>query len=148
MWSRTQQLAKSLDSRYTGGAIASNGRIYGQPIQQDVFCFNDYNVVKDSKGIQWPTLRPPLTNDSKAYLVTETIGCLSGPIPNYQREDSVWDQQSQAIAHAIVQNIGLSNVAYCGVVGYVAFDYTTGRGHYVQGEFLKANGVLLFRILF
>jgi beta-galactosidase len=134
-------LAHELDpSRQTGGdnTYSSSDYVF------DVFSMHDYSSIT-TDGIRWPTLQPPTDVAGKPYLVCEAIGTLSGPAIYYRRIDTQFVQQSEAIAHAIVQNINYGNDAYNGVLAWAGFDYPSGDGNIYQGT--KYVGVVdLFRI--
>lgn len=138
MWTQTQQLSKSLDdSRQTTGAMV--GWLHDTTdFQQDVFSYNDYS----QKGEE-PSLRAP--RKDWPYLVSESVGAVSGGYHYYRRWDTVEAQQNQATSHAIVHNLAVSNPAYCGVICWCGFDYPSGSGYTDQAE--KTIGVFdLFRI--
>jgi beta-galactosidase len=136
-YTRTQQLAASLDdSRQTTGAM-TDFLYTNADFQQDVFGYNDYT---SSGG--WPALRPPLPG--KPYFVSECIGTLSGPFTHYRLVDPMWVQESQAIAHAMVLDQAFSDDRYCGSTTWSGFDYPSGNGNQIDG--VKYTGVVdLFR---
>ncbi|HSZ38331.1 MAG TPA: glycoside hydrolase family 2 TIM barrel-domain containing protein [Trebonia sp.] len=141
-YTRYQRLAHAADpSRPTGGD--------GQPTETkyvfDVFSIHDYSKVRDSSGVQWPTLKPPADVGRKPYLVCEAVGALSGPATVYRRIDTQFIQQALGQSHAIVHNISFSRDAYCGLLAWSGFDYVSGAGNSYQG--VKYTGVVdLFRV--
>ncbi len=144
VWSATQRLAKSLDdSRQTTGAMKFFlCHVQLTDFQQDVFSCNDYSTLTVN-GIVEPWLLPP--RKGRPYLVSESIGSISGFDRFYRRWDPVVVQQNQAIAHAMVQNRAASDLAYCGLIGWCAFDYPSGKDY--SDEATKFNGVFdIFRI--
>lgn len=142
-YSRTQQLAKSLDdSRQTTGAMLAAD--HNTPnFQQDVFSYNDYASSTGPDGAQQPELLAP--RDDLPYLVSEAVGTLSGPAKFYRRTDPQTVQQGQALAHARVHSLAGANPAYTGVIGWVGLDYQSGNGNVDRG--IKWPGVIdIFRV--
>ena len=141
-YTRTRDLAHELDgSRPTVGAMA--GRHNTTQYVQDVFSQNDYSSSTDAYGDKQPELMPPRTD--RPYMVSETVGTLSGPARYYRRTDDQPVQQGQATAHARVHDIGASDDRYCGVLPWSGFDYDSGSGNQYQG--VKYTGVVdLFRV--
>jgi len=141
-YTSTRDLAHSLDdSRPTVGAMA--GRHNTPNYVQDVFSQNDYSRSTGSNGEQQPELLPPRTD--RPYMVSETVGALSGPARYYRRTDSQDAQQGQATAHGRVHNIGASDDRYCGILPWSGYDYPSGQGNQYQG--VKYTGVVdLFRV--
>lgn len=142
-YTSTRDLAHSLDgSRPTVGAMA--GRHNTLDYVQDVFSQNDYSSSTGNNGEQQPELQPPRTD--RPYMVSETVGTLSGPAVFYRRIDSQDVQQGQATAHGRVHNISGSDDRYCGVLPWSGYDYPSGQGgHQYQG--VKYTGVIdLFRV--
>jgi beta-galactosidase len=143
LYTRTNDLAHSLDpSRPTVGAMA--GRHDTPNYLEDVFSQNDYSTSTGPDGKQQPELMPPRTD--RPYMVSETVGTLSGPAKYYRRTDPQDVQQGLATAHARVHNIAASDDRYCGVLAWGGYDYPSGNGNQYQG--VKYIGVAdLFRVL-
>jgi beta-galactosidase len=144
-YTSTNELAHGLDdSRQTAGAMA--GMRLTTDYQQDVFAENDYSSIKDPDGVQEPTLEPPVDGVGRPYLVTETVGTLSGPARFYRRTDSQAVQQGQATAHGRVHAIAAADDRYCGVLAWSGIDYPSGAGGNVYRG-VKYTGVVdLFRV--
>jgi len=137
LYTQTQNVAKQLDdSRQTTGAIVG-GDYATTNFQQDVFSYNDYHAQMVN-GTRLPILNPPRTE--WPFLVSETIGTLSGPAKFFRRNDSVIDQQGQAVAHGLVQSQAAADPRYCGVIGWCGLDYPSGSGNEFQG--VKYPGVI------
>jgi beta-galactosidase len=145
-YEKTNEIAETLDrSRPTVGAMNTRQLLNGN-YQQDVYGFNDYSHVKRN-GVRVPTLQPPADGAGKPYIISETIGTLSGPGRFYRRTDDQAIQQGQAMAHAIVHDIAASDDRYCGLLAWSGFDYPSGSGHN-QYKGVKYTGVVdLFRVL-
>jgi len=144
-YTQTNEIARELDSsRPTAGAMNSR-HLLGGNYQQDVYGFNDYSRDRrDSRKM--PTLQPPKDGPGKPYIISETVGTLSGPARYYRRTDDQEVQQGQAMAHAIVHDIAAGDDRYCGVLAWSGFDYPSGSGHN-QYKGVKYTGVAdLFRI--
>jgi beta-galactosidase len=175
-YGKTNEIAKGLDSsRPTVGAMNSWRPASGN-YQQDVYSFNDYSHVphvcavsdgvSDGKsrgvkrrgvkrrgvkkqgvkkqGVKRPTLQPPVTG--QPYMVSETIGTLSGPARFYRRTDTQAVQQGQATAHATVHDSAAADDRYCGLLAWSGFDYPSGSGRN-RYRGVKYTGVAdLFRI--
>jgi len=144
-YAETQEIARALDrSRPTVGAMNTRHLIGGN-YQQDVYGFNDYSHYRQD-GVKMPTLQPPDDGPGKPYIISETIGTLSGPARFFRRTDDQAVQQGQAIAHAIVHDIAASDDRYSGVLAWSGFDYPSGSGRN-QYKGVKYTGVAdLFRI--
>ncbi|HWC80860.1 MAG TPA: glycoside hydrolase family 2 TIM barrel-domain containing protein [Pseudonocardiaceae bacterium] len=142
-YTRTQAIARSLDdSRPTTGGMVG-GLHDDTDFQQDVFGYNDYSASSAPDGTTQPELLPPRTD--RPYLVSETIGTLSGPAKYYRRTDSVAVQQGQALAHARVHSLGGADPRYAGVLAWCGFDYPSGNGNISEG--VKWPGVVdVFRV--
>jgi beta-galactosidase len=142
LYTETQNLAHSLDdSRPTVGAMA--GRHDTPNYEQDVFSQNDYSSSTGPDGKKQPELMPPRTD--RPYMISETVGTLSGPAIYFRRIDTQDVQQGQATALARVHNIAASDDRYCGVIAWSGYDYCSGSGNIFQE--VKYTGVVdLFRI--
>ena len=143
LYTRTKKLAHRLDpSRQTTGAMIG-GKHDTRDFVQDVFSYNDYKRSKGPDGRFQPELLPPRMDFP--YLVSEAVGTLSGPAKYYRRIDSVAVQQSQAWAHARVQDLAASDKRYCGLLAWSGYDYPSGSGNQFEG--VKYTGVIdLFRV--
>lgn len=142
-YTSTRDLAHSLDdSRPTVGAMVAG--TYNTPnYVQDVFSYNDYASSTGPNGEKQPELLAPRTD--RPYMVSETVGTLSGPAIFYRRTDTQDVQQGQATAHGRVHNIGASDDRYCGILPWSGYDYPSGLGNQYQG--VKYTGVIdLFRV--
>lgn len=137
------QLAHATDpSRPTGG----DGQPGDASYVFDVFSAHDYTSARDTQGIRWPALNPPVNAAGKPFLVSEAVGTLAGPAIYYRRIDSQFVQQGEAVAHAVVHELSYAQDAYCGVIAWCGFDYPSGNGNQYQG--VKYAGVAdLFRVL-
>lgn len=142
LYTRTNDLAHSLDpSRPTVGAMA--GRHDTPNYVEDVFSQNDYSTSIGPDGKQRPELQAPRTD--RPYMVSETVGTLSGPAKYYRRTDTQDVQQGLATAHARVHDIAAADPRYCGVIAWGGYDYPSGNGNQYQG--VKYIGVAdLFRV--
>jgi beta-galactosidase len=141
----TNQQAHDLDdSRPTAGAMA--GMRLTTDYEQDVFAENDYSSVTGADGAKQPSLEPPVDGVGRPYLVTETVGTLSGPARFYRRIDPQAVQQGQATAHARVHAIAAADDRYCGVLAWSGIDYPSGSGGNIYHG-VKYTGVVdLFRV--
>ncbi|WP_020497137.1 glycoside hydrolase family 2 protein [Sciscionella marina] len=137
LYADTQRIAAELDgSRQTTGAII--GGDYGtEDFLQDVFSYNDYDS-QQVDGKRLPKLKQPREN--WPWLVTESVGTLSGPASFYRRTDPVTAQHGQALAHAYVHEQAAADPRCCGALGWAGFDYPSGNGNQYQG--VKYPGVL------
>ncbi|MPZ82795.1 MAG: beta-galactosidase [Actinophytocola sp.] len=141
-YTRTRDLAHALDgSRPTVGAMS--GKHDTPDYVQDVFAQNDYAHTTGPDGRRQPALLPPRTD--RPYMVSETVGTLSGPSFYYRRTDAQDVQQGQATAHARAHDTSASDDRYCGLLAWTGFDYPSGNGNQFMG--VKYTGVVdLFRI--
>ncbi|SEF21645.1 beta-galactosidase [Amycolatopsis pretoriensis] len=139
MYGRTGRLARRLDpSRPTSGALASStgARFAGSDVE--VLAYNDYTARRGAPF----QLRPPRAG--VPYLVTETIGTISGARA-YRRTDPAATQQLQAELHAKAHDLAAADDRYCGLLAWCAFDYPSGWQRSVGGS--KYAGVSdFFRI--
>jgi beta-galactosidase len=139
MYGRTGRLARKLDpSRPTSGALASStgARFAGSDVE--VLAYNDYTARRGAPF----QLRPPRAG--VPYLVTETIGTLSGARA-YRRTDPAATQQLQAELHAKAHDLAAADDRYCGLLAWCAFDYPSGWQRSLGGS--KFAGVSdFFRI--
>ncbi|WP_372664932.1 glycoside hydrolase family 2 protein [Amycolatopsis kentuckyensis] len=139
MYGRTGRLARQLDpSRPTSGALASStgARFAGGDVE--ILAYNDYTARRGAPF----QLRPPRAG--VPYLVTETIGTLSGARA-YRRTDPAATQQLQAELHAKAHDLAAADDRYCGLLAWCAFDYPSGWQRSVGGS--KYAGVSdFFRI--
>lgn len=142
LYTQTRNLAHKLDSsRQTTGAMVG-GKHDTKAFVQDVFSYNDYAKHKAADGNFQPDLLPP--RKDFPYLVSETVGTLSGPYKYYRRTDPAYMLQAQGEAHARVHDIAAADPAYCGVLVWSGFDYPSGSGNQYNGT--KYTGVIdLFR---
>lgn len=142
-YTKTNDLAHSLDdSRPTVGAMLS-GRHNSTDYVQDVFSQNDYSHSVGPDGKQQPELMSPRTD--RPYMVSETVGTLSGPAKFFRRTDGQDAQQGMATAHGRVHDIAASDDRHCGVLAWSGYDYPSGSGNQFQG--VKYTGVVdLFRV--
>ncbi len=142
-YTETHDLAHRLDgSRPTAGTMP--GLLHTKNYVQDVFAEDDYSSTTDKYGRKQPVLAPPRTD--RPYMITESVGTLSGPAKYYRRFDPVIDQQGQAEAHARVHNLAASDPRYCGLLAWSGLDYPSGSGNQYKG--IKYTGVVnLFRML-
>ncbi|GAB3056592.1 hypothetical protein GCM10027053_17430 [Intrasporangium mesophilum] len=135
LWGRTRDLAYELDgTRQTSGSATARNLTNWV---QDVFAYDDYGHSRGNATISAPLAGTP-------YLVTESIGALSGP-PGYRRIDGQVVLQTQSRMHAQVHNTSFSNNGYAGLLGWCGFDYASLAG----GTFwsTKWPGVVdLFRV--
>jgi beta-galactosidase len=103
----------------------------------DVMADDDYSHSGGDATLAAPIAGVP-------YLVTEAVGALDGP-PGYRHIDIQPVQQAQARLHAQVHNVAGGNDAYCGLLGWCAFDYDSLAGYTFQS--MKWPGVAdTFRI--
>ncbi len=122
LYSQTRDLANSLDgTRQTSGSNTSRSLT---DWVQEVFAYDDYGHSKGNATLSAPIAGVP-------YLVTEAVGALDGP-PGYRRIDAQPVQQVQARMHAQVHEIAGANDAYCGLLGWCAFDYDSLAGYTFQ----------------
>jgi beta-galactosidase len=129
LYTRTKQLAYSLDgTRQTSGSNTGHNLTNWV---QEVFAYDDYGHSKGNATLSAPIAGVP-------YLVSEAVGALDGP-PGYRRTDVQDVQQVQARLHAQVHNIAGGNDAYCGLLGWCAFDYDSLAGYTFQS--IKWPGV-------
>ncbi|MPZ82796.1 MAG: hypothetical protein GEV28_21285 [Actinophytocola sp.] len=144
LYSKTQEVAHTLDdSRPTSGAMHPN-RHGTTGFLHDVFGQNDYSTSIGPDGMKRPELMPPRTD--LPYLVTETIGTLSGPARFYRRTDGQDVQQGQATAHGRVHHLAASDDRYGGLLAWSGYDYPAGGGNN-QYQQVKYTGVVdLFRV--
>jgi beta-galactosidase len=137
LYARTRQAARDLDgSRQTSGAMTTHSvRGWGE----DVFAYNDYHSRRVSAR-----LLPPLPG--VPYLVSEAVGALSGS-PAYRWTDTGAVLAAQALLHAQVHDIAMSDGRYAGLLGWAGFDYASLNGGNRVWEALKTPGVLdTFRV--
>jgi beta-galactosidase len=122
LYTRTKELAYSLDgTRQTSGSNTAHNLTNWV---QEVFAYDDYGHSEGSATLSAPIAGVP-------YLVSEAVGALDGP-PGYRRTDVQDVQQVQARLHAQVHNIAGGNDAYCGLLGWCAFDYDSLAGYTFQ----------------
>ena len=72
---------------------AMNGKHNTPNYEQDVFSQNDYSTSIGPDGKQQPELLAPRTD--RPYMVSETVGTLSGPARYFRRTDpqSPWNRE-------------------------------------------------------
>lgn len=162
LYSRTNQLAKSLDpSRPTGGVrylansefledvytmndfIHDNG--YGEYLATVIRDYQTYDHLQGQNGRQI-ALRDPKTvtglDREVPYMVTEYNGHMYPTKRFDQEERSV----EHALRHARVQNAAYSNKNISGAIGWCAFDYNT-HADFGSGDKICYHGVMdMFRI--
>lgn len=145
LYSRTQQIARDLDdSRQTAGAMA--GRLESCEYLQDVFAEDDYASSLSPDGVKWPELDPLSPRTDRPYLITETVGTISGPAPWYRRIDAQRVLQGQAVAHARMHNLAAADERFCGVLTWSGIDYESRFGPNIWRG-VKYTGVVdLFRV--
>jgi beta-galactosidase len=79
-------------------------------------------------------------------MVSEAVGALDGP-PLYRWIDASVTLQTQAVMHAQVQDIAMSNPAYAGLLAWCAVDYDSLSGGNRIWQNMKWCGVLdTFRV--
>ena len=135
LYAQSQDLANSLDgTRQTSGSQTQHNL---NSWNLEVFAFDDYNHSNGNAR-----LLPPISG--VPYLVTEAVGTLDGA-PYYRWIDDQATQQQQAMLHAQVHNIAGSNDAYCGLLGWCAYDYDSLNGNIFEA--IKWPGVVdTFRV--
>jgi beta-galactosidase len=137
LYAEARALAYSLDgTRQTTGALASQN-VAGWA--EDVFAYDDYHSSGGNA-----ILEPPLTGIP--YMVSEAVGSLDGP-PLFRWIDSSQTLGIQALMHAQVQDIAMSNPAYAGLLAWCTVDYDSQSGGDRIWLNLKWGGVLdTFRV--
>ncbi|HZC27268.1 MAG TPA: glycoside hydrolase family 2 TIM barrel-domain containing protein, partial [Actinopolymorphaceae bacterium] len=134
LYTQAKELADSLD-----GSRPTSGTTYHTltDFVFDVMADDDYSHSGGDATLAAPIAGVP-------YLVTEAVGALDGP-PGYRHIDIQPVQQAQARLHAQVHNVAGGNDAYCGLLGWCAFDYDSLAGYTFQS--MKWPGVAdTFRI--
>ena len=126
MYERNRQIADIYDgSRQTGGAVETR---VAEGWPADVYGFNDYHLAPawDQEFAELDaTLEPPLPG--VPYLVTEAVGARDGT-PSFRWTDPGGMLAKQAIKHAQVHEIALSDPRYAGLLGWAGFDYASLNG--------------------
>ncbi|MBO0811845.1 MAG: beta-galactosidase [Microlunatus sp.] len=142
LYTRTRDLTHDLDgSRPTAGAMA--GRINTPDYVHEVFSEDDYSSSIGPDGRRQPRFEPPRAD--LPYLISETVGTLSGPELYYRRFGSQTEQQGQALAYARVHQLAAADPHFCGVLAWSGFDYESGTGNVDHA--VKCTGLVdLFRI--
>ena len=137
LYAETRELAYTLD-----GTRQTTGAMYTQNLAgwaEDVFAYDDYHT-SDGNAI----LEPPLTG--LPYMISEAVGSIDGP-PLYRWIDSSQTLGTQALLHAQVQDIAMSNPAYAGLLAWCSIDYDSLSGGDRIWQNLKWGGVLdTFRV--
>jgi beta-galactosidase len=125
LYTRTNALAHSLDSRQTGG-IRDNR---DSELLEDVFTMNDFG---------FPLKEP----NHPLYLNTE----FNGHMFSTKRFDNVTRVAEHVIRHARVHNQLASDERYAGGIAWCAFDYNT-HSNFGSGDHICYHGVSdIFRI--
>ena len=142
-YQRAEEIAEQLDpTRQTTGAVLSADHDTAE-FRHDVFGCNDYSAGTGPDGLPRPELAPPRTDFP--YVVSETVGTLSGPAKYYRRTDPQPVQQGQAFGHARALDLALADPRYAAVLTWCGFDYPSGNGNVDRG--VKWPGVVdLFRV--
>jgi beta-galactosidase len=137
MYAEARSLAYTLDgSRQTTGAVDVQ-TLAGWA--EDVFAYDDYHTSNGNA-----ILEPPIPG--VPYMVSEAVGALDGA-PLYRWIDSTATLQTQAVMHAQVHDIAMSNPAYAGLLAWCAVDYDSLSGGNRIWQNLKWCGVLdTFRV--
>ncbi|MDE6274753.1 MAG: hypothetical protein K2L87_06890, partial [Clostridiales bacterium] len=135
-YTRTNALARSLDSRQTAGV---RWKPHSECLE-DVFAINDFVPLYEEPPLRDPRDETGLDHDIP-YLVTEYMGHMF-PTKITDNEERL---SRHALRHAEVQNRARSDKRISGAIGWCAFDYHTHR-HFGTNDKVCYHGVMdMFR---